>query len=60
VDLSVAFWPLFFVADLIVQPMMLHGITRRAESAAPARAGITQTVEVGDADQRRPDNRAEG
>jgi hypothetical protein len=30
-DLSVPFWPFFFVADLIVQPMMLRGIKRRVE-----------------------------
>jgi len=30
-DMSVPFWPLFFVADLIVQPVMLRGIKRRVE-----------------------------
>ena len=30
-DLSVPFWPLFFVADLIVQPVMLRGFKRRVE-----------------------------
>jgi hypothetical protein len=33
-DLSVAFWPFFFVADLIVQPTMLRGIKRRVEQVA--------------------------
>jgi hypothetical protein len=30
-DLSVPFWPFFFVADLIAQPTMLHGIKRPVE-----------------------------
>lgn len=29
--LSVPFWPLFYLADLIVQPTMLRGIKRRVE-----------------------------
>jgi hypothetical protein len=33
-DLSVPFWPFFFVADLIVQPTMLHGIKRPVEQVA--------------------------
>jgi hypothetical protein len=33
-DLSVPLWPFFFVADLTVQPTMLHGIKRPVEQVA--------------------------
>ena len=33
VDRSLPFWPMFFVVDLLMQPMMLRGIKRRAEWA---------------------------
>jgi hypothetical protein len=35
-DLSAPFWPLFLVADLIMQPTMLQGIKRRVEQTAQA------------------------
>ena len=37
-DLSVPFWPFFFVVDLVLQPLMLRGIRRRVEWAAEQRA----------------------
>lgn len=42
-DLSVPFWPLFFVVDLVLQPMMLRGIKRRVEWAAQQRAGTSSS-----------------
>ena len=36
-DLSVFYWPLFFLSDLIMQPAMLRGIRRRAESTPAGR-----------------------
>jgi hypothetical protein len=36
IDLSAPFWPLFLVADLIVQPMMLRGIKRRVHGSRTA------------------------
>ena len=47
VDLSVPFWPFFFVADLIVQPTMLRGIKRRSERArrhGSARHLLTRSI----------------
>src|SRR4029453_79468 len=43
-DLSVLFWPFFFVADLIVQPTMLRGIKRRVETPARQTDGSTGAI----------------
>ncbi len=48
-DLSVPFWPLFFVVDLVLQPMMLRAIKRRVEWAAQQRAGTSSSPSDGGA-----------
>ena len=42
VDLSLPYWPLFLVSDLLMQPTMLRGIKRRVERPAESgRAGAS-------------------
>jgi uncharacterized protein YndB with AHSA1/START domain len=57
VDLSVPFWPFFFVADLIVQPTMLRGIKQRAERASrdgSARHLLTRSIVADGTAESRP------